>query len=138
MADTFSPKKRSEIMSKIKGKDTKPELIVRSFLHRRGFRFSLQSNKLPGKPDIVLRKYKTVVFIHGCFWHQCQSCRAGRLPRSNIEYWEEKLKKNKARDELNTSMLIQMEWKVCIVWECETKNKECLEKALREILPLKG
>lgn len=138
MADTFSIQKRSWIMSRIRSENTKPEMLVRSFLHRLGFRFSLRSKKLPGKPDIVLRKYKTIIFVHGCFWHLCHLCNRGRFPKSNPEYWKEKLTKNKKRDEKNIQALEKMGWKVLIVWECQAKKEESLTATLTSLLQKKG
>ena len=92
--DTVDPKKRSEIMSHIRGKNTKPELLIRSLLHRSGFRFRIHRRDLPGCPDIVLPKYKTIIFVHGCFWHQHSGCKKSTLPQTNITFWKNKLKKN--------------------------------------------
>lgn len=99
MADVMTPKQRSRCMAAVKGKDTKPEMIVRKYLFSRGLRFRVQVKKLPGKPDIVLPKYKTVIFVNGCFWHGHEDCRYFRLPKSNVEFWKEKIKRN---IELNT------------------------------------
>lgn len=137
MTDTFTKKKRSWIMSRIKSEDTKPEIKVRSFLHQLGFRFSLRSSKLPGKPDIILKKYNTVVFVHGCFWHLCPNCKSGRLPKSNLSYWQEKLTNNKIRDQKNIKALLKLGWKVIVVWECQTKNEKDLVKSLKTILKAK-
>ena len=121
--DPFTKKKRAEIMSKVKSKDTKPELLVRKALHQAGFRYRLHSNILPGKPDIVLKKYQSVIQVRGCFWHS-HNCRAGmNRPRSNFKYWQSKLDKNKNRDIKNDAMLEKMGWKVFVVWECCLKNK---------------
>src|SRR5687767_3965340 len=99
MADVFSREKRSEVMSRIRGKNTKPEIFVRKLLHRLGFRFRLHPKDLPGKPDLVLPRHSTVVFVHGCFWHQHLGCKEGRPPNSNQAFWTEKLNKNRERDE---------------------------------------
>lgn len=122
MTDTFSPEKRSWVMSRIKSGNTKPEIRVRSFLHRLGFRFSLRTAKLPGKPDIILRKHKAVVFVHGCFWHMCPHCKGGRLPKSNLNYWEAKFKRNQERDKANSEKLQRLGWKVITIWACGTDN----------------
>lgn len=122
MADRLTAQKRSWNMSLIRSKDTKPEKIVRSLLHIMGFRFRLHSKKLPGTPDIVLPKYKTVVFVHGCFWHQHNGCKKSYLPASNIDYWHPKLKRNVENDKLHQSQLKQDGWNVIIVWECETQD----------------
>ena len=101
MTDTFTPKQRSRNMAAIKGRDTKPEMIVRKYLFSRGLRFRVQVRKLPGNPDIVLAKYKTVIFVNGCFWHGHEGCKYLRLPKSNVGFWEEKIERNVARDARN-------------------------------------
>lgn len=122
-------------MSKIRGKNTKPELILRSQLFRHGFRFRIHQKNLPGKPDIVLPKYKTVIFVHGCFWHYHKECQEGRIPSTNSKFWKEKLLKNVEKDERHIKALQELEWKVIVVWECEIeKNTEqTLEKLITEI-----
>ena len=110
---------RSFTMSKIRSKNTKPEVLLRSALFKQGFRYRLHSKKLPGKPDIVLAKYKTVIFVHGCFWHLHKECRDGRMPKSNLEYWVPKLNNNVERDAAHQSALSELGWKVIVVWECE-------------------
>lgn len=120
--DMFDPQKRSEIMSHIRSKDTKAELIVRKYLHRLGFRFRVHDSKLPGKPDIVLPKYKCVVFVHGCFWHAHQGCKYYRDPKSNREYWIAKIQRNVERDAYVVRELASMGWRVEIIWECELKK----------------
>jgi len=137
MVDTISKEHRSWNMSRIKSKNTKPEMIVRSLLHRKGYRFRLNgkvSKKLhsegvlPGKPDIVLAKYKTVIFVHGCFWHRHEGCKRCTIPNQNSEYWNEKFRKNVERDKKVKKALEKLNWKVLIVWECEVKKKKNLEK----------
>ncbi|VGO21057.1 very short patch repair endonuclease [Pontiella sulfatireligans] len=132
--DTFTPEQRSRVMSRIRGKNTKPELIVRSLLHRAGYRFSLHRKDLPGKPDIVLRKYNTVVFVHGCFWHRHQNCKTASMPKSNVEYWQAKFERNVSNDRKHIRELKKMGWNVIVVWECELKQPEKvlakLEKSL--------
>lgn len=120
--DTFSASQRSGIMSKVKGKDTKPELRLRSCLHRLGFRFRIQRKDLPGKPDIVLPKYKTVVFVNGCFWHRHEGCKRATTPQSNEAYWNKKFETNKRRDALAQTTLANSGWNVVIVWECELRG----------------
>lgn len=136
MSDIYSKSKRSEIMSKISGKETKPEILVRKFLFSNGFRFRKNVKDLPGKPDIVLPKYKTVIFVHGCFWHG-HTCKRGTLPETNREFWVEKIGKNIERDDHNITELREKGWYVIIVWQCEIgsiKNREvCLERLLKEI-----
>lgn len=125
---------RSRIMSCIRGKDTKPEIRVRSFLHRNGLRFSLHRKDLPGKPDIVLPRHNTCVFVNGCFWHR-HNCRKGkRQVKSNVEFWESKFAANKARDRRNRTDLRRMGWKVYTIWECQTEKPDKLSKLLDKIL----
>ena len=137
MSDIFSKSKRSDIMSKISGKETKPEILVRKHLFSKGYRFRKNVKDLPGKPDIVLPKYKTVIFIHGCFWHG-HTCKRGVLPETNQEFWKEKIEKNIARDNRNVAELKARGWNVIVIWQCEIKNhksqKERLDKLFNEIL----
>lgn len=120
-------------MAAIKGKDTKPELIVRKYLFSRGLRFRIQVGKLPGRPDIVLPKYKTVIFVNGCFWHGHEGCRYFRLPKSNVEFWERKISHNKARDISNTAVLEMMGWRVIRVWECDIRAVSTREAFLENL-----
>lgn len=120
--DIVSKEKRSRMMSGIKGKNTKPELLLRSALHKLGFRFRIQRKDLPGKPDIVLPKYKTIIFVHGCFWHRHPGCKYAYTPKSNIEFWTSKLEGNVIRDRLTEKALEEMGWRILIVWECEVKT----------------
>jgi len=120
--DHLSKEKRSWNMGRIKSKDTKPEILVRSALHRIGFRFRLHYKDLPGKPDIYLPKYKTVIFVQGCFWHQHQGCSRSSIPKSNRTYWIDKLRKNVERDQKNKLLLEKLGYSVYYIWECETKN----------------
>ena len=122
MADVVSPTVRSRMMSGIKGKNTKPELVVRSFLHRAGFRYRLHDSHLPGKPDIVLKRYESVVFVHGCFWHQHANCSKASMPSSNSRFWKAKLLGNVERDTRNKRKLVRAGWKVHIVWECDLSD----------------
>ncbi|HML88955.1 MAG TPA: very short patch repair endonuclease [Methylomusa anaerophila] len=134
MADTFDKQKRSSIMSKVHSKDTKPELIVRKLLYSMGYRFRLHRTDLPGKPDIVLPKYHTVIFVHGCFWHGCPSCSHGeKRPQSNVEYWDKKINRNIERDQKNAYLLEGLGWKVLIIWECELKKRN-LDVLMEKIL----
>lgn len=128
--DIWDKEKRSAVMARIKSKDTKPEWIVRRYLYRRGYRYRKNVKGLPGTPDIVLRKYRIVVFIHGCFWHGHEA--DGHIPASNHEYWEQKIARNKVRDERNKEALRKMGWTVVTIWECQLKPKE-REKTLREL-----
>lgn len=123
MADVMTPEQRSRCMAAIKGKDTKPEIIVRKYLFSRGLRYRVNSHKLPGSPDLVFKKYKTVVFIDGCFWHGHEGCKYYRLPKSNVEFWKRKIAMNIARDYANNVDLKLAGWRVLRLWECEIKTK---------------
>lgn len=138
MADIVSKEARSKMMSGIKGKNTKPEMLVRSMLHKMGYRFRLHMNDLPGKPDIVLPKYHTVVFVHGCFWHRHSGCKYAYTPKSRSDFWNEKFKQNVERDFANREGLQKAGWVVLTVWECETKNVDLLSKTLEMLMPFKG
>ena len=134
MSDIFTAKKRSEIMSRIRSKDTKPELIVRSLLHKMGFRFRLHSKKLPGNPDICLPKHRTVIFVHGCYWHR-HACYKGRSkPLSNIASWNRKFERTVKRDRKNRRLLQKLGWKVITIWQCELVNRETLLHGLKKSL----
>ncbi len=133
MADIKSPEARSYNMSKIRGKDTKPELIVRKFLFKNGFRYRIHNEKLPGKPDMALPRYKTVIFVNGCFWHAHEGCKDFVWPRSNEAFWKEKIKSNVARDNANYEKLRSQGWNVIICWECQLKNKSVRESTLLSI-----
>ena len=122
MADAFSKETRSYIMSRIRGKDTKPEVLVRKYLFARGLRFRKNDKRHPGSPDVVLPKYNTIVFVHGCFWHFHEGCKHGKIPKSNVEFWEKKLYGNRERDARNQRELKAMGWTVITVWECELKK----------------
>jgi DNA mismatch endonuclease (patch repair protein) len=121
MADVHTKEQRSYNMSRIKSKDTKPEMLVRKFLHANGFRFRLHDKKLPGKPDIVLPKYKTVIFVHGCFWHGHKGCRYFIVPKTKAEWWLQKIAGNIANDKKQTNALRKLNWKTISVWECQLK-----------------
>ena len=130
--DTISKRHRSWNMSRIRSKDTSPELHVRSALSRAGYRFRLHRGDLPGKPDLILKKYKAVVFVHGCFWHHHKGCKRANLPKTNRKYWLPKIDRNAVRDEENRKALKKMGWKVIIVWECQTKNPEVILRVFRK------
>jgi len=132
LSDIYSKRKRSEIMSQISGTETKPEILVRKYLFSKGFRFRKNDKRLPGRPDIVLPKYKTVIFIHGCFWHG-HHCKAGKLPETNKEFWENKINSNMERDKNNQLILEKLGWKIIIVWQCKLKNRKVMTKKLKEI-----
>lgn len=120
-------------MSRIKAKNTKPELLVRKFLHANGFRYSFHNKKLPGKPDIVLTKYKTIIFIHGCFWHGHKNCKYFVVPKTRTKFWLNKINSNKANDEKAMKALRKDKWKVITVWECRLKPSKS-EKTLSSLL----
>lgn len=119
MTDFLSPAERSDRMSRIRGKDTKPEIALRKALHALGLRYRLHGAGLPGRPDLVLPRYKTVVFVHGCFWHRHAGCNIATTPKSNTEFWQEKFKKNVERDARVVAQLQMLGWRVFTVWECE-------------------
>lgn len=118
MADMVAPEVRSRMMASIKGKDTKPEIALRRALHARGLRYRLNCRHLPGRPDIVLPKWRAVVFAHGCFWHRHPGCRMATVPKTRSDFWKEKFDANVGRDLRNTKALLEAEWRVAIVWEC--------------------
>ena len=123
MADHLTPERRSWNMSQIHSKDTAIEVKARKWLYHEGFRYRKNVNELPGKPDVVLKKYKTVIFIHGCFWHKHEGCKYFVWPKSNIEFWEKKIYSNAERDKKNYKLLEDMGWNVIVIWECELKKK---------------
>ena len=137
MVDIKTAEERSRNMSAIRSKDTKPESYVRKKLFAAGFRYRKNDKRFPGRPDIVLPKYQTVVFVNGCFWHQHSGCKESHIPESRKQYWEEKLFRNVERDKENIIKLKTMGWKVIVVWECElqtaAKREECLQRLEREI-----
>jgi DNA mismatch endonuclease (patch repair protein) len=134
MADVFSKEKRSWLMSRVKGRDTKPEILVRSLVHRMGFRFRLHGRDLPGNPDIVLPRYGKVIFVHGCFWHGHRRCLRSKRPTTHKGFWNKKLDQNIERDERFRRMLKRMGWRVLVVWECETRRQEKLLRKLEGFL----
>jgi len=134
MTDVFSPKKRSWIMGRIRGKNTTSELKIRSLLHRLGFRFRLHHKELPGKPDIIFHSRKAIIFVHGCFWHGHTCNRGNRKPKTNASYWGNKIKKNVERDTLHHAKLEALGWKILVIWECEINNTQKLSKRLHSFL----
>lgn len=137
MADNHSKEERSYNMSQIRSKNTKPEEMVRKFLFSKGMRYRKNDKRYPGHPDIVLPRYKTIIFVNGCFWHMHEGCSRAVLPKSNKEYWLPKLEKNKKNDLKNKERLEALGWKVLIVWECELKKKNrdiTLKKLYRDII----
>lgn len=133
MTDVMTPEQRSKCMSAVKGKDTKPEMIVRRYLFSKGLRYRLHDKRLTGNPDMVLKKYKTVIFIDGCFWHGHEGCKYFKMPKSNEFFWEQKIRRNKARD-IATDYVLQTEgWRVIRVWECEIKKVAGREERLKAL-----
>jgi len=134
LADIFSKKKRSEIMSNISGKETKPEILVRKFLFSKGFRFRKNDSRYLGEPDIVLPKYKTVVFIHGCFWHGHKGCKRSKLPETNVYFWKNKVSANIERDKKNRSELEKQGWVVLTIWQCKLRNEKLRNQTLNKLI----
>ncbi|GAB4286299.1 MAG: DNA mismatch endonuclease Vsr [Ignavibacteriaceae bacterium] len=131
MADVHTSEVRSYNMSMIRGKNTKPELIVRKFLHSKGFRFRLHKKELPGKPDVVLPKYRTVIFIHGCFWHGHKNCKYFVVPKTRTKWWINKIEGNRLNDKRNNAQLRKAGWKIITLWECQLKPKKVLKTLLK-------
>jgi len=131
--DVHEPEIRSYNMSRIRSKDTKPEIIVRKYLYSKGFRYRLHDKSLPGKPDIVLKKYNTVVFIHGCFWHGHNNCKYFVIPKTRTDWWLEKINRNIANDNANYSKLKESGWNIITIWECELKPKK-IEITLQNLI----
>ncbi|AUH51278.1 very short patch repair endonuclease [Chromobacterium sp. ATCC 53434] len=136
--DKLTREQRSAVMSRIKAGDTTPELRVRHALHSMGYRFRLHRKDLPGKPDIVLPRHRLCLFVHGCFWHQHQGCKRSNVPESNREFWIEKFEKNRMRDESNVIALEEAGWRVCVIWECQTKDADALDTIIRECLSVEA
>jgi DNA mismatch endonuclease, patch repair protein len=134
MADHLSPSQRSRVMARIHGRNTQPELAIRSIVHRMGYRYRLHVRALPGCPDLVFPKYKAAMFVHGCFWHQHRNCPRARKPRSNIAFWSRKLSKNALRDRRHLKALQELGWKTLVIWQCEIKNFEKVAKTVRRFL----
>ncbi|MGB6037870.1 MAG: DNA mismatch endonuclease Vsr [Cryomorphaceae bacterium] len=137
MADVHEPSVRSYNMSRVKGKNTKPEVQVRKYLHGQGFRYTLhgkyKGKKLIGNPDIILPAYKSVVFVHGCFWHAHEGCKYFKIPETRTDFWKDKLYRNRERDLKNESELRESGWTVIVVWTCELKTKELTEQTLHRL-----
>lgn len=133
MPDVMTPEQRSSCMSHIRSKNTKPEILVRKELFSRGFRYRINVSGLPGKPDIVLPKYRTVIFVNGCFWHGHSGCRYFVLPKTNPTFWEQKIRSNQQRDKDDKVILESMGWQVLTIWECQLK-KDCIERTVSDIV----
>ena len=130
MGERVTPEQRSRNMARVKNKNTAPEIIVRKTLHRLGYRFRLHRRDLPGNPDIVLPRYRTVIFVHGCFWHGHPGCARASRPQTNTEFWNAKLDKNLRRDREAQDKLKALDWRVLVIWQCETKDLPVLEHQL--------
>ena len=132
--DTLTKEERSHRMTLIRGKDTKPEIIVRSLVHRLGFRFRLHVGSIPGRPDLAFTSRAKVLFVHGCFWHRHSKCPNSRMPKSRVDFWQAKLSQNKRRDIRVKHQLTRLGWRYLVVWECETKNPDLLGRRIRDFL----
>ncbi|WP_081084472.1 very short patch repair endonuclease [Burkholderia territorii] len=132
--DTLTPTERSERMSRIKAKNTKPELAIRRLIHRLGYRYRLHGRALPGKPDLVFTRLRKVVFVHGCFWHRHAGCVLGRLPKSRLEFWLPKLEANVVRDKEVERKLAESGWRALVIWECEVKDEPTLIRRIKAFL----
>ena len=129
--DTLSPAERSKIMARVRSKHSRPELVVRKIVFALGYRYRLHAGDLPGRPDLVFRKRRKVIFVHGCFWHRHGSCALARLPKSRLDFWIPKLEGNRLRDQRNKRALAKQGWKVLTIWECQLKNGGRLETRIR-------
>jgi DNA mismatch endonuclease, patch repair protein len=134
MTDIFTPEKRSEVMSRIRGSDTRPEMVVRRMAHAMGYRFRLHRRDLPGTPDLVFPGRRKVVFVHGCFWHRHEGCRNASRPKSRVEFWQAKFRANVDRDRRALAGLAELGWDVLVIWECETKEPDTVARRLRDFL----
>lgn len=134
--DILTPEQRSKLMSRVRGRDTKPEMLVRRLAHGMGYRHRLHRRDLPGSPDLVFPSRQKVIFVHGCFWHRHldPDCKLARLPKSKLDFWGPKLETNRERDERNLALLAELGWDVLIIWECQTKNREELQTRIGEFL----
>ena len=139
MTDVFDRRKRSEIMSRIRGRDTKPEMIVRGVAHGLGFRFRLHRKDLPGSPDLVFPRHRAVIMVHGCFWHRHPGCAHASTPQTRVRFWEDKFEGNVVRDRRNEKALQELGWRVMVIWECETKDRGAVASRIQSFLrPEKG
>ena len=138
MTDIVDRAKRSEMMSRIRGRDTKPELIVRRIAHRLGYRFRLHRRDLPGSPDLVFPRHRAVIMVHGCFWHRHPGCKYAAMPKTRVQFWENKFDQNVVRDRRNQSALRDLGWRVLVIWECETKDRGALQARISSYLGLGG
>ena len=134
MADKLSKKHRSWNMSRIRSKNTSPEMRVRSVLHKQGYRFRLHHENLPGKPDLILKKFRLAIFVHGCFWHRHKGCKFAYRPKTNTEFWDNKFNKNIERDQRVEGKLHDLGWKTLTIWECESKHEEIIVEKVNNII----
>jgi DNA mismatch endonuclease (patch repair protein) len=134
MTDRLTPKKRSWLMSRVRSKDTTPEMIVRRAVHAMGYRYRLHASDLQGKPDLVLPRHGKIIFVHGCFWHRHRGCRKAGVPKSRTAFWLDKFENNVKNDARNIGLLKKRGWKILVVWQCQTINRVKLEKRLRKFL----
>lgn len=134
MTDTLSAEQRSALMARIRGRDTKPELTVRRLLHALGYRFRIQARGLPGRPDVALTRRRKAVFVHGCFWHQHEGCRAAQVPKTRVDFWTEKFARNRRRDAAALEALEALGWSALVVWECELRRPQDLALRLQGFL----
>jgi DNA mismatch endonuclease, patch repair protein len=132
--DTLTPYERSERMSRVRNKDTKPEMAVRRLVYRMGFRYRLHSRTLPGKPDLVFPRRKRVIFVHGCFWHRHSGCALARMPKSRLEFWKPKMEANRKRDSRNQRLLRKEGWRILVVWECQLADEETMQDRIMKFL----
>lgn len=128
--DIVDKKTRSRMMSNIKSKNTKPEITVRKLMFSMGFRYRLHNKDLPGKPDISIKKYKTAIFVNGCYWHRHEKCKLAYSPKSNVDFWNKKLNENVNRDKRNHKVLKELGWRVIVIWECQTKDLDYLKQII--------
>jgi DNA mismatch endonuclease, patch repair protein len=134
VVDSLSPAERSEIMARVRSKNSRPELAVRKLVFALGYRYRLHAKALPGCPDLVFRPRRRVIFVHGCFWHRHANCALARMPKSRIDFWVKKLEGNRQRDERNKRALARAGWKVLVIWECQLRNTARLEARIRRFL----
>ncbi len=134
MVDTLSPEKRSELMSLVRNKDTRPEMVVRRLVYGLGYRYRLHGRNLPGRPDLVFKSRKKVIFVHGCFWHGHGGCKRAGPPKSHLDFWLPKLEGNKERDERNQRLLEESGWRYIVIWECETNDADALTQRITDFL----
>lgn len=134
MSDIFERAKRSEIMSRIRGRDTKPEVVVRQIAHRLGFRFRLHRKDLPGSPDLVFPRYRAIIMVHGCFWHRHPGCKYAYTPKTRVQFWQTKFEGNVARDRRNDLALSERGWRTMVIWECETKDHHAVAARIESFL----